>query len=245
MKVLKLYVLLSGMFLLAGCATTQQPSVPLKSDFWSDSNHQVGVYVKSIDKPELYMEGDVRLLDYAINAAAMSTVTEHFESLDVSDYETLRSDIYKRLVEEGMHAVVLRDEMTIDDMPGFEDPDKDDTVYYAEKDYSAFKKKYGIDKLIVVVPKRVGLARPYYGFVPTGDPRAVFELHGELIDLGTNQLIWYTDVSEENYASGAWDEPPKYPGLTDRFYASLEKAKQDVMNHLQKKEVVSKNQNSQ
>ncbi len=241
---LKVFVLLLGVLLLGGCASTPQPAVPLVDAYWEDTDHKLGVYVQSAEKPSLYMEGDVRLLDYAINAAAMAPVKKHFEGLEVSDYEKLSDEIIKELSEQAKHVQLLRDDQNIEGLPAFEDPNKEDAIYFSENDYSAFKKKYGIDQLLVIVPKRVGLARPYHGFIPMGDPRAVFEVHGELVDLDTNQLLWYADVMRANFSSGEWDEPPSYPGLTNGFYAALEAVKQEVLTHLKRKPEIPADQDS-
>jgi hypothetical protein len=230
----KVIIAIFSILLLMGCATTPQPSVPLVDAYWESSDQKVGVYVQSVEKPEFYMEGDVRLLDFAVNSATMSSLKKHLAGLDVSDYESLREQINKRFLDQGKSVTLLIDHQKIEDFPTFEDPNKEDAIYYSAKDYSSLKKKYMVDQLLVIVPKRVGVARPYYGFMPMGDPRAVFEVHGELVDLETNQLLWYADVLRANYSSGKWDEPPTYPGLTNSFYAALEAAKQEVLTHLQR-----------
>ena len=235
MDKLKVTIAFVSVLLFTGCATTPQPAVPLVDTYWEVLNQTVGVYVQLVEKPEFYMEGDVRLLDFAVNAAAMGSLKKHVEGLDVSDYESLREEIYKKFLEQGKSVTLLNDVQKIADLPAFEDPNKEDTIYYSAKDFTALKKKYKIDQLLVIMPKRVGVVRPYYGFIPIGDPRAVFEVHGELVDLETNQLLWYADVLRANYSSGKWDEPPAYPGLTNSFYTALEAAKQEVLTHLHNK----------
>ncbi|MGD2119166.1 MAG: hypothetical protein PVG66_12455 [Chromatiales bacterium] len=235
MKGLKFTIVLFALLLLVGCASVPQPPVPLTNDYWEKNDPQLGIYVKPLEKPQFYMEGDVRLLDYAVNAAVMSPVTSHFESLEVTDYDVLREDIKQYFSDQGKQVKLLVDDLKISDLSNYSDPDKEDTVYFAKKDYTGLKKKYGIDHLLVVIPERVGLARPYQGFIPMGEPRAIFEVKGELVDLETNQLLWYAEISRDNFSSGVWDEPPTYPGLTNGFYAALEAIKQDVLNHLQKK----------
>jgi len=237
MRSLKIIIVMLNIMLLVGCAGVPQPPVPLLDTYWEKQNQKLGVYIQQLEKPEFYMEGDVRLLDYAINAAVMSSATSHFEGLDVSDYDVLRGDINRHFLLQGSDVELLMDDLKINDLAEYEDPNKEDTIYFAKKDYTAFKKKYGIDHLLVVYPKRVGLARPYQGFIPMGDPRAIFEVHGELVDLNNNQLLWYADVLHANFSSGEWDEPPTFPGLTNGFYAALEAVKKDVLTRLQKKAV--------
>ena len=217
--------------LLAGCATTPQPEISLANNYWDNPDQNVGVYVGLAKIPQFYMEGDVRLLDYAINAGVMSALTNHLEKLDISDYSILRDEIADILSDQGKSVKLLIENNLTDDFPSFEDRNKEDTIYYAIKDYTELKKKLGIDQLLIIKPSRIGIARAYYGFMPMGDPRAVFEVHGELVDLQTNQLLWYANVKHEKYSSGNWDEPPSYPGLTNSFYSALEETKRELLSH--------------
>lgn len=224
-----------GMLSLIGCASTPLPPISLNSSYWEQHDQRLGIYVASAEKPQLYMEGDVRLLDYAIIKAVMSTVSSHFEGLDISDYEKLRDELNGRFSQEGRSVQLIAENLEIDALPAFTDPDDADTIYFAKSDYSEFKDKLGVDQLLIIIPRRVGLARPYHGFLPLGDPRAIFEVHGELVDLHTNRLLWNADIKQANFSSGAWDEPPTYPGLTNAFYAALEAARQQVLSDLHRK----------
>lgn len=232
MRRVNLLLIVLVLLFLGGCATAPQPEVRLSSQYWESSSKTVGLFVAPIGEPQLYMEGDVRLLDYAINAAVMSPVTGHFGKLDLSDFEALRDEIAAHFRDQGVQ-VVLVDEIQRDGLSDFADPNKEDADYFARKDYTKLADKYGIDQLLLIETQRVGVARPYQGFLPMGEPRAVFELQGQLIDMRDNRLLWYADVQHQQFASGSWDEPPAYPGLTNGFYAALEAAKQHVREHLQ------------
>lgn len=226
---------LLSMMVLGGCATTPQPPVTLAADHWQQPGQRVGIYVAPIKEPEFYMEGDVRLLDYAINAAVMAPVMGHFSSLDLSDYTTLSDEIRQYLEGEGVIVRVLAEDAGIDDAADFPDPNKEDTLYFADKDFTRLKSRFGIDQLLLIKPKRVGVARPYHSFVPLSNPRAVFELNGELVDLNDNRLLWFAHINHAQHVRGNWDEPPVFPGLTNGFYAALESAKQEVHEHLHRR----------
>ncbi|MCU7842227.1 MAG: hypothetical protein KZQ93_00145 [Candidatus Thiodiazotropha sp. (ex Monitilora ramsayi)] len=234
MRFLQIPITLLAILLLAGCATTPQSPVSMKETYWEQQNQRLGIFFQPTQTPQLHTEGDVRLLDYAIISAAMSSVKSHFADLDMSDYELLSDDINKHFSQGGKAVKVISDDLKVDDLPSFSDPNTKDKIYFSRKDYSNLKKKLEIDQLLIIKTKRVGLARPYAGFVPMGDPRAIFEIEGELVDLNNNQLIWYQTITRANFSTGNWDEPPTFPGLTNAFYASLEAVKQEVMTHFER-----------
>lgn len=230
-----LALLLTGF--LFGCATVPQPPVALDKSYWNSNKPNLGVYVQNADVPQFYMEGDVRLLDFVVIKAVMAPASNHFEKLDLADFDVLRTDIKTRFEKESIEVKLLSEDLKMDDLPDYSDPDDKDQVYFARKDYSKIRDKHAIDHLLIIEPKRVGLARPYHAFMPLGDPRAIFEVRGQLVDLHSNKLIWYADISRSGYSSGEWDEPPVFPGLTNAFYVALEGVKEDVMEHLMEENI--------
>lgn len=234
MRFFKITLALLAVSMLASCAIAPQKPVVINNTYWDQQNQRVGVYVQPIEAPQFYTEGDVRLLDYAVISMAMATVKEHFAQLDTSDYELLRDDISSYFSQAGKMVKLISEDIKIDNLPSFNDPNSNDETYFASKDYSKLKEKLDVDQLLLIKARRVGLARPYASFVPMGDPRAIFELEGELVDLSNNQLLWYSTITSVGFSSGEWDEPPAYPGLTNAFYASLESVKQKVMAHFQR-----------
>jgi len=233
MNTLRAYIVVASVILISGCVTAPQVPVSLSDTYWEKTGKKLGLIIGPIEKPGLYMEGDVRLLDYAINAGAMSSVTSHFESLDTSDYEKINKEVRDIFTARGMLVVNFPKEEKINDLPDFTDPNEKDTVYFSRKDYMGYKEKYGVENVLSITPVRIGVARPYHGFIPTGNPRAVFELKVEMVDLATNGLLWYSNIDTANHSTGNWDEPPAYPGLTNAFYASMATAKQTIINELE------------
>ncbi len=72
----------------------------------------------------------------------------------------------------------------------------------------------------------------YGGLLPLEPPRAVFDLHGELVDLRSNRLLWNASISKFNSPEGEWDEPPTFPALTNSFFLSIEEAKKEILDTL-------------
>lgn len=220
---------------LVGCATPQPP-VPLDQQFYTvEDNKKVGLMLEAPEKPGLALEGNIGLLDYAIIAGATSSLSEHFEKQSLDEFLAVAEDLGSNLEAEGFVLERLEVPEESPKLAKFKDPDSKDKTYYAAKDHRGLAEEHGVDYLLKLQATRAGLARPYYGFVPTDDPRAVFDVHGELIDLSTNELLWYANISQAAYASGEWDEGPNFPGLTNTYYVVMNKAKQDVVNALARK----------
>lgn len=216
---------------LVGCVHVQ-PDVNVAPDFWQAKNKSIGIFLMSNNKPGFHMEGDVRLLDYAVNASAMSSLTSHAEKLDVADMNLLASDLKSSLEKQGFTVKILDETINADKLKEFNDPNDKDTTYFEVKNYADLKTQLNVDYLALLNVTRLGFARPYQGFIPLAAPRAVVDIHGELIDLSNNQLVWYKNIQESSSVTGEWDEPPEFPGLTNSFYTALESAKQRVVNDI-------------
>ena len=224
--------LVSLSLLLFGCASTSHPPIVLEKNFWTKKDQKIGIYVDMQTKPLFYMDGDVRLLDYAINAAATSTLSSYVEKLDDSEFNSVAQDLQTAAQSHGYTAEIISQKIDPSKLKDFKDPDSKDTTYFEEKNFSALKAALGVDYLVFIKVNRVGVARPYKGFIPLADPKAILEASGELIDMSSNQLLWSSPIMESTAANGQWDEPPNYPGLTNSFYVSLAAAKQQIISEI-------------
>ncbi|WP_346838224.1 hypothetical protein [Microbulbifer sp. SAOS-129_SWC] len=234
MKNLFRLIAICALVALVGCATPQPP-VALDQSFYTQKGKSVGVMLKVPEKPGLALEGNVGLLDYAIISAATSALTDNIERQGLDEFVAVSEDLSHSLESAGFQVVRLQAPAKAVKMAKFKDPDSKDQTYFAARDHRAMAQQYGVDYLLKLTATRTGLARPYYGFVPTDAPRAVFDVHGELIDLSSNQLLWYANMPHAAYADGEWDEKPKFPGLTNSFYVVMNQARQDVIGALAKR----------
>ncbi|HEY0819941.1 MAG TPA: hypothetical protein VGD46_14250, partial [Rhizobacter sp.] len=100
----------------------------------------------------------------------------------------------------------------------------------AKKDFASLKKTLNVDKLLVIEIQSVGMERPYASYIPTGAPVAVMAGAGYLINLDNNTYEWYQPVRIVRAADGnKWDEPPKFPGLTNAYFQALEMGKDELV----------------
>ncbi|BBM01349.1 hypothetical protein GL2_14230 [Microbulbifer sp. GL-2] len=206
----------------------------MEQSFYDSDNKTVGLILEVPVVPTLSFEGNIGLLDYAIISAATAPISKHLETLDTQEFVAISEDLSHSLEVEGFNLVRLENSEKKLKLSKFKDPDTKDTTYFAKKDYRGYAEEHQIDYLLKLTANRVGLARPYYGFIPTDSPRAVFNITGEMIDLSSNQLLWYSNIIQTAYAAGEWDEAPSYPGLTNTYYIVMNNAKQNILTALAK-----------
>jgi hypothetical protein len=104
----------------------------------------------------------------------------------------------------------------------------------AKKNFSLLQKKYNVDRLLVINVTAVGFIRTYSAYFPTSDPKAVLEGSGFIVNLKNNTYEWYLPVSIIRAADGTWDEPPKFPGLTNAYFQTLELGKDTLLRPFSK-----------
>jgi hypothetical protein len=231
MRLLKLLLFVSVGLYLSGCAAPQPP-VSLSKEFFQNSNLSVGVVTRQPATPAFATEGDVRLLDWAIIAAATASLNQHVKTLDLAEFKEVENEIAEILRQKGFAVQVIPEFPDMEKLKSFSDPDPKDTVYFAAKDMTPLSQDLGVNFLLMLDVYRAGFARPYSGFIPLAAPRAVFDLRGELVDLKSNRLLWYAGINKANSPDGGWDEAPAFPGLTNSFYVSLEEAKKEIIDTL-------------
>lgn len=224
-------LLLALVLLIAGCATPPQPPIDLSPEHAGRAKgSRVGVAVSALPKPDTQFPGAGCLLCIAIASANHSALTAHVQKLGTSELDPLKSDLVKLLNARGMQAVAIEAPLDVAAMPDR----RDAPAGQARKDFSALKARHGIDRLLVVDVQSLGVWRSYSGYIPQGAPRAVVNGSALLVELGSHALEWYVPLDIGRAAEGEWDEPPRFPGLTNAYYQALELALDKVRKPFQK-----------
>lgn len=226
---MKKIILLFSAIIFASCSSTR---IPLKKEFWNGDNGKIGIVFSEDPIPGAYKSGAQGLLDMAINEAMSATLEEHLESLDVEEFRTIQEIFTQKFKEKGINNILFLE----DDTNGEELKIYKKNIGKSEhkNSFFGFKEKYDIDYLIVFSISRYGTIRSYYGFIPLGPPKGLFEANGMLVNLKTNQYEWYVEMEEEESSSeimGEWDEEPDYPNLTNAIYEALHSSQKFLQNH--------------
>ena len=216
--------------LLSGCATPPQNPVALSTGTLSSSQTKIGISMTALPKVDTYFPGASCLLCYATASIANSALTAQAQTLPYEDLPKLKEMIADILNKKGSHTLIVKENIDIANLPSFGSKGAD----IASKDFTSLKAKYGIDKILIINLTTIGFTRSYSAYIANSDPKASINGSAYLVDLNTNKYDWYQPIAILKSAEGQWDEPPKYPGLTNAYFQAVELAKDDILIPLSK-----------
>lgn len=210
---------------LTGCATAPQQPVPLNPGSLGGSGGRVAVAMTPLPKVDTAFPGAGCLLCLAAASVANSSLTDHARTLPLEDLPRLKDLVAEAVRVKGANAQVLAEDLKVADLPSA--AAKGPNV--ADKDFAAVGSRHGVDKLIIVSVEALGFERTYSAYFPTSDPKAVLRGVAYMVDVKTNTYDWYQPLAVLRSADGAWDEPKKFPGLTNAYFQVLETGKDEVL----------------
>lgn len=211
--------------LISGCASKPQQPISLANDFIGGKTGRIGVATNKIPQASTSFPGAACLLCYAAASLAHTSLTSHTEALPTDEIVLLKKELVDTLKGKNIDAIEIATPVHVADLPdsGKSGPD------VARKDFTGLRAKLGIDKLLIIDVVTHGFVRNYSSYVPAGDPRAVFFGSGYIVNLSNNTYEWYEPIEISKGAPGNWDEPPKFPGLTNAYFQSVETAKDRLL----------------
>jgi hypothetical protein len=215
---------------LGGCAVHPQNPVQLDKGTLVSGSGVVGVAMTPLPKVDTHLPGASCLLCLAAAELANASLTSYTHTLTYEDLPTLKQQIADLLKAKGINAVVIDQDLVVDDLQSFSGEGNN----IAKKDYSPLKQKFNIDKLVVVDITALGMIRTYSSYIPTSDPKAQLEGVGYMVDLASNSYVWYSPVVIAKSADGDWDESPSYPGLTNAYFQAIELGKDSFLKPFSK-----------
>lgn len=218
---LRIGLTLVSLSILAGCATAPQQPIQLSQTTLASKTNRIGIAMKALPKVDTSFPGAGCLLCFAAASVANSALTTHTQSLPYEDLPKLKNDVANLLSKKGADVTVIADPIDIDSLPSFDANEPN----IARKDFSTLRQKYKVDKLVVIEINALGMERTYSAYIPTNAPMAVLKGTGYLVNLNNNAYEWYMPLSVVKGTEGNWDEPPKFPGLTNAYFTVLENGK--------------------
>jgi hypothetical protein len=219
MNMTSLFRLVLATAVLAGCVTQPQLPVTLTHDTIAKSG-KIGVAMTALPKQDTQVPGASCLLCLAFASASMSGLTSHAQTLSYEELPNLKIKAAELLRKKGATVVVIDDAIDINALPNNTEFKEGDNS--TRKNFGSLQKKYDVDKLLLINITAIGFIRNYSAYIPTGDPQSLLQGTGYLVDLRNNKLDWYKPVTISKSAGSTWDEPPKYPGLTNAYFQTLE-----------------------
>lgn len=211
--------------LLSGCATVKQDPVQLSANTFSSKTERIGIAMSPLPKIDTHLSGADCLLCMAAASVANAKLTDHTRTLTYEDLPKLKEELAELLRKKGANVKVIADYLNIDALPDF--GTKGPNI--AKKDFSSLKKIYNVDKLAIIDIRVLGMLRTYAAYIPMSDPKGVLRGTGYIVNLNTNTYEWYLPVDVVKSADKQWDEPPKFPGLTNAYFQVLEIGKDNFL----------------
>lgn len=207
-------------FLVVGCASVpQQPSVDV--NFSEISKSQViGVYISPIPKVTTSFPGASCLLCVAAASMANSSLTKQIETLEAEELAKARDWVIENLKEKGYTVKVINALIPDKKLPTI----KAVQGSTLKKNYATYKNTHGIDQLLVLDFKFVGVIRQYSAYVANGAPYASVVANYYMLDVSKNNYTLYSPIKVAINADGEWDVAPVFPALTNAFYQAEEEA---------------------
>jgi len=213
-------------FALAGCAVA--PQQPIAMAPTSLDKARVGVVMTPLPKVELNLPGAGCLLCMAAASMANSTLSTYTATLPYEDLPKLKNQVAQSLAKRTKDVVVIDEPLDLKTLPDATGTGPN----LPRKDFSSLQKKLGVDKLMVIEVSAVGMERVYSGYIPTGEPKSIVAGSAYMVNLSNNTYEWYHPVRVMRAADGKWDEPPKFPGLTNAYFQALELGKDEFLRPL-------------
>jgi hypothetical protein len=221
-------LVLAAVTTLSGCAVQMQQPLALAPEALASSAGKVGVVMTPLPKVDTEFPGAGCLLCIGVARAAHSSMTDHVRTLSQEDLAQLPQMAAALVNKKGAQAVVLSEPLKLDAFPKF-DASKPN---FARQDFRALREKHGVDKLIVIQVDAVGVWRGYSSYVPTEPPKGTFNGAVFMVNLRDNALEWFKPINVRKGAEN-WDQPPKFPGLTNAYFQALEQGKDEILQPLQ------------
>ena len=215
--------------LLAGCITPPQEPIALTPKSVAPPA-KIGVAMAQMPKADTQILGASCLLCYAAASAGLSSLTSHTQTLSLEGIPKLKEDVAALIRKKGGDATVIADDINIEALTDI----STEAPNVARKDFASLAKKYPVDKILILEVNAIGMTRSYSSYFPTGDPKAMLQGKGYLVNLKNNTYEWYLPVYVLKGTEGNWDEPPKFPGLTNAYYQVLEISKDNFLQPFNK-----------
>lgn len=227
LRTLLLAAAAGSVLLLSGCAGKPQLPVDLNANAIGTQS-RIGIAMPALPKAEVHLPGADCLLCILAARGMNSSLSTHAESLGQEDLPSLKDKAAEMLRKKGATVVVIAEPL---DLKALGDaPAAGDNL--ARKNFMPLKAKYNVDKLLVIDINTLGFHRTYASYFPTSDPKGLLRGTGYMVNLSTNAYEWYAPVDIYKSAEGAWDEPPRFPGLSNAYFQAIELGKDGFLKPL-------------
>ncbi len=223
----RLFAIIALSALLTACAAPKQSLISLPDGYHTQPRGAIGIVMSEIPKPDTAFPGADCLLCLATASMVNRSLTDAVRQWPTDDLKALSEEAAAILRAKGHAVVLVKEPLKIADLP-----DRAVADGFARKDFAGVGKRAAVDRLLVIDVRFVGAERNYSAYIATGPAVAKLQAEAYIVDLGTHKLEWYEPITAGRTAQGTWDEPPKFPGLTNAYFTAVEETKDFVKRPL-------------
>lgn len=222
LKMVSRLVLIVSAMLLVACGSTPQPPVKFTTNQMAKNDVKIGFYVKFPEKATTHIYGANCLLCYGVASSLTGGLDKYLKTLtneELNNLSSVTKTHYQTLMSE---ATFVDIEEKLPKLKKFKTKEK---FGFAKRDFRPLKEALDIDYLVVVDFKAHGAARTFANYIPVSDPQGFVSAEILGVDLTTNALSHYSEISERVQPEGDWDNGDNYPNVTLSYYQAIERVK--------------------
>lgn len=210
--------------LLSGCAT-KQAAINFSQESLAGKNEVIGVAASAVPGISVDFPGADCLLCLAAAYAANSDMRTHAKSVTTTELASLQDSMVNKLKSKGYKVVKIDDPIVLHKLPS----NSSRKEGYAKYNFTGYSKQ-NITSLVVLNYKTVGFRRNYQAYFPVGPMKAAATGEAYMVSLVDNKLLWHKDFDVIKGVTGDWNNPPKFPELTNSYYAMIEELKDSIID---------------
>lgn len=212
MKSFRHFYLIAMAALLSACAG-KQVDLP-ENYFQTQKNKTVAVVNDAAIKDKVYLTGFQGLLDVAVNKAANSKLEKALSDEDNTKWMAeLTKSFTTELNKHHIQTKLVKNDATINSV-----------------NKQANKIQLGTDQVLTLKLLLAGGKRNYYGFIPLSNPRAYYQLEGELKDIKANKVIWKKVVEVDVDSGKKWNNYPDFPEVKSAMHVAQKQLSQKIIS---------------
>ncbi len=212
--------------LTVGCASVP-PQLPIQlSKANLPSNTSITIAATEVVEPSMMYPGAGCLLCLGVAAASNSGLSTHVKTLPNDDLKSLQAELSSALQNKGFTVKSISEPFISKGLKKA----TSELSNAARKDYTALKDQYNTSHLLLIQFDRIGMNRNYSNYIATSAPYVAISGTVFLVNLETNTYDWYLPFTENNHPEGQWKEPEDYPNLSNAYYESVERIRDNVLS---------------
>jgi hypothetical protein len=223
----KLLAAMIFVFIISGCTTNPIPSVNLDKTVISTDKPNITIGIVSTPYPKIgtSVPGAGCLLCFAVAKGIVSGITKHVKTLD-ADVDTLTTLMLNKVESQGLDVKLISDEFDLSTLESIKA--NENTPRLARYDFKSLAAKHNISHLMVLDIKSHGIVRNFSNYVPVSPPYAAVYGSAYLVDLNSNEYVWFKYIEKTLNTNGEWNSPPSFPELTNAYYSVMESTKDEL-----------------